>query len=51
MNTKTFRSKGNLSCRNCSEYGEVKKKGTTLVLENDSFFCLHCYRILEGITN
>lgn len=44
-----FKSKGNISCRNCSTHGEPKLKGTKMILEDDSFFCLHCYRMMEKI--
>lgn len=46
-----FKSNGNVSCRNCSIHGLPKRRGTLMVLENDSLFCLHCYRILEQIAN
>ena len=43
----TLKSNGKISCRNCSTHGETKVKGTMMVLEDDCFFCFHCYRMME----
>lgn len=43
----SFRSDGKTSCRNCSSYGEPKKAGTIMVLEDGFVYCLKCYRILS----
>jgi len=49
--TEHFKSDGTVSCRNCSIHGIPKKSGTMMVSEDNSIFCLHCYRIIERLMN
>lgn len=43
INSRIFKTKGDIACHNCSANGRPIPKGIVMITEDGYFFCWKCY--------